>query len=886
MLKDRKVTYTSSRPLHAGWRAGELLFCISMCFSRLMGAQDVPLQSGSSGQYTYGQFTGQQGAADCEDPLMATSPQCNQRNYGAQQGSAQPVMGQGESRTLPGQPAQVTTFSDVRPLSSAPRTQPRPLQPEPLTEFQKFVALTTQEILPIFGMDLFSNAPSTFAPLDQSPIPQNYVIGPDDEVRVRVWGQINFNANLRVNREGDIFIPQVGSIHVVGLSYADLQQHLREAIARVYKNFDLSVDMGQIRAIQVYVTGAARKPGVYTVSSLSTLINALFVSTGPSVQGSMRGIELRREGKTISKFDFYSLLIRGDKSQDKQLLSGDVIFIPPAGPMAAILGSVHKAAIYELADHDNIGDLIDNAGGITAVASHARVSLERIVSHEARQAMEVSLDSATRSTPLHDGDILRVLSIQPEYSQTVTLRGNVANPGRFAWHDGMRLNDLIPDQASLITRDYWWRRAQLGLPSLDYAPLVALDTTKQPSSEVNLRIRKPAATTRQTPSDRLDAASHSSMSTAAAGIEDTERIRQSEQGSDVQQTALNGTGNDTASGGPTQPETDEEAPIEVKLSVPEIDWSYAVIERMSPQSLKTSLIPFDLGKLVMEHDSSQNLILKAGDVVTVFSQRDIHVPIGEQTVFVRLEGEFAHAGTYSAYPGETLRHLVNRAGGLTSNAYLYGSEFTRRSTQVMQQHRIDESIQELTLQMQRGNLALASSPLSGPQDLLGVGAAEASERELIAQLKLIRATGRIVLQFRPNSVGPQSLPDVTLEDGDAFTVPSRPSTVNVVGSVLNQNSFLYREGGRTDVYLRLAGGPNVYADRKRMFVVRADGAVISRLNVTGGWGDEFERLKMNRGDTLVVPEKSVRPSGWRNVLDISQFASQFAFTAAAINVLR
>jgi hypothetical protein len=226
-------------------------------------------------------------------------------------------------------------------------------------------------------------------------------------------------------------------------------------------------------------------------------------------------------------------------------------------------------------------------------------------------------------------------------------------------------------------------------------------------------------------------------------------------------------------------------PTTVRLSAPEIDWSYAVIERMDPDTLKTTLIPFDLGKLVMDHDTSQNLELKAGDVVSIFSQTDIHVPIHEQTKFVRLDGEFVHSGTYSVLPGETLRTLVQRAGGLTSNSYLYGSEFTRESTRVLQQRRIDESIQSLTLQMQRGNLALASSPITSPQDLGGMSSAQSSERELIAQLKQIRATGRIVLEFRPESNGPQSLPDIPLENGDSFLVPSIPSTVNVVDAMYN-----------------------------------------------------------------------------------------------------
>src|SRR5258708_17108151 len=196
-----------------------------------------------------------------------------------------------------------------------------PLPPEPLTEFQKFTASTTGMVLPVFGANLFQSVPSTFAPLDNAPVPPDYVLGPDDEVRLRVWGQVNLNANLRIDRTGDIYVPQVGAVHVAGSRFSDLDQTLRAAVSKNYRNFDLSVQLGDIRAIQIYVTGEARRPGVYTVSSLSTLVDALFSSGGPSVQGSMRHIELRRSGAAITTFDLYPLLVEGDKSKATKLLA-------------------------------------------------------------------------------------------------------------------------------------------------------------------------------------------------------------------------------------------------------------------------------------------------------------------------------------------------------------------------------------------------------------------------------------------------------------------------------------------------------------------------------------------------------------------------------------
>jgi hypothetical protein len=245
-----------------------------------------------------------------------------------------------------------------------------------------------------------------------------------------------------------------------------------------------------------------------------------------------------------------------------------------------------------------------------------------------------------------------------------------------------------------------------------------------------------------------------------------------------------------------------------------------------------------------------------------------------------------HAGVYSVQPGETLRHLVERAGGITPNAYLYGSEFTRESTRAVQQARIDEYVQSLGMRIQRSNLALAASAVSSPQDLASGTAAQNSERDLLANLRQVRATGRIVLQFKPDSRSIEMIPPVSLEDGDRFIVPHVPEMVNVVGAVYDQNSFLYAPDRRVTGYLQMAGGPNKDADRKHEFIIRADGEVVSNESSRGLWGSEFHTLRVNPGDTIVVPEKTFKPSALRGFLDWSQVFSQLALGAAAINVIK
>lgn len=850
---------------------------------------------------------------DCTDPLQAYTLECSNRGQGSTQqqfplGSQAPGT---LSPTAPpnGLPTNLgnlpTTYSDIEQLSRRAPAQAAPNPPEPLTELQKFVASTTGLVLPIYGASLFRGIPSTFAPVDLAPVPAQYVVGPGDELRLRVWGQVSFQSNVRVDRSGDIFLPQVGLVHVAGLAFSELDSHLRQAVGRVFHNFDLTVDVGQIRAIQIYVSGQARRPGVYTVSSLSTLADALFASGGPSTEGSMRAIELRRDGAVVTRFDLYDLLIRGDKTKDAKLLSGDVIFIPPVGPQVAVFGSVHNPAIYELQPQETLSGLLADSGGASAVAAQARVSIERIDEHRDRQAMEVAYDATGLATTLADGDLVRVYSIVPSYQKTVTLRGNTANPGRFAWHEGMRVSELIPDKESLLTRNYWWRRAQLGLPAPEFEPVSGFANLRQPADDHPIVLPR----TQQQGPGGLNQPGTAAGSTGSAseqygyGAQGT-YDQYGTQGSYVEQQPIgqqgqSGLGQPNSLGAqqragstplasqeitnPSQTSLSRQR-NDVQLTAPEIDWDYAVIERLDPETMKTELLPFDLGKLVLQHDASQDLDLRAGDVVTVFSQADINVPVAEQTKLVRLEGEFLHSGVYSVQPGETLRHLVERAGGLTQNAYLYASEFTRVSTRAVQQARIDEYVQSLTLAIQRNVVNLASSPVA--QGLAGGSVAQSSEQTLLSSLRQIRATGRIVLSLQPASSGVQSLPNLALEDGDRFVVPHIPATVNVVGAVYDQNSFLYADQLRAGGYLRRAGSATKDADRRREFIIRADGEVVSRNTSSGPWGSEFDGLHIYPGDTIVVPEKIYKPSPLYGILNWSQMFSQLALGAAALNVIQ
>jgi polysaccharide biosynthesis/export protein len=524
--------------------------------------------------------------------------------------------------------------SDPNSLESAPGKDRLPGLPEtmavpetaaPWSEFQEFAASSLGRKFPIYGHSLFDRVPTTFAPVDRIPVTDDYVIGPGDEVLIRAWGQIDLDGKLVVDREGEVFLPKVGALAVAGLKYQQLPEFFRTAIGRVFRNFDLTVSLGQLRSIQVFVVGQARHPGNYTVSSLSTLVNALFASGGPSASGSMRRIQLKRNNLVVTEFDFYDLLLRGDKSKDARLLPGDVIYIPPTGPSIAMAGSVNVPAIYELRDGTTLAGAVEMAGGLATTADGQKAVVERIENHGTRRVEEFPLDQQGWVRPLKDGDVIRIFSLSPRFQNAVTLRGNVAHPGRVEWHGGMRLRDLIPNQEALITRDYWSASNAGGHSELPRNP-------RDNWSPVNANAQ-PESTRHPDGTSPVDMSST------------TEATRP----------------------GGTSPKTD------LIRTAPEINWDYAVIQRLNPQDLTPHLVPFNLGKLVREGDEQNNLALEPGDTVIIFSQNDIAVPIEKRSTFLRLEGEFRTAGVFRAETGETLRHLVERVGGYTNNGNLIGN---------------------------------------------------------------------------------------------------------------------------------------------------------------------------------------------------------------------
>ncbi len=815
------------------------LFIVINCFlisTIPVFAQDLsPSQSAgqsSDSTSTTNTSSTQNSTQESDNPDLQTLKPCSQTQPGqvCRKDSGQP---QGTSpniqniQTMDASDRQAEERARREALEEQGQLQQTLSKPLPINDFQNFVTLSIGRKLPIYGYDLFQNVPSTFAPVDRVPVSADYVIGPGDEIVIRAWGQIDINYRAAVDRTGNIYIPKVGQINVAGIRYQQLQDYLKNAISRVYRNFDLTVTLGQLRSIKVFVVGQARRPGTYTVSSLSTMVNTLFASGGPSSSGSLRGIQLKRNGEVVTTLDLYDLLLNGDKSKDTVLQPGDVIFIPPIGHMVAVAGQVNVPAIYEIKDNTDLAEALRIAGGLTITAEGQKVTVERILDRQARKVYEFPLDASGLSQKLQDGDVVNVFPLSYRFENAVTLRGNVAMPGRFPWHEGMRIRDLIPTREALITPEYYLKHN-----SAARTYLAPLDTQTGEQSQ------QPEAAGQQ-----------------------VEAARQGQQAA-----------------------RQEELHNEVKRNAAEINWDYAVIQRLYREDLTSTLIPFNLGKAILGSDLSSNLLLEPGDIVTIFSQADLQVPIQEQSKYVKLEGELVQAGVYKAEPGETLRHLVARVGGFTPNAYLYGAQLTRESVRLDQQKKLDEINRRLSQDVER-SVSFKSQNLTNPGDAAALPAIVESQRRLVAELKTIKATGRIVMNIRPNENSVDALPELVLEDGDRLVVSYMPATVSVLGAVYNQADILYRPGRRVADYLREAGGPTRTADKRKIYVMHANGSV--QGSEGGSWlNGGITSMRVLPGDTIVVPEQVNKTTLIKNLIDYTQIMYQLGLGAAAIRVLR
>lgn len=790
------------------------------------------------------------------------------------------------------------------------RRRPLP-RPKP-SEFQRFVQTATGRLLPIFGRRFFDERAESATPVDNIPVSADYIIGPGDEVILRTWGSIDVNHRSTVDRNGLLNLPKIGSFNVSGVKASELEKYLRNQIGRIYTNFDLSASLGKLRGVTVFVVGPAMQPGVLNLSSQSTMLSAVVAAGGPAPNGSMRKVVLRRGGKQISELDIYAFLVQGDKSKDVQLAAGDVVVFQPVGPQVGVTGALDTPAIYELnSAEEPVGEVLRYSGGLPPLANPARAQLERIdvAKNPARFVEEFKLDSSGLHKELRDGDVLTLLPISPEFANAVTLRGHVAQPLRYPFTPGMRIHDLIPDRDALITPDFYRRKNLLVQITEDPRDRKRFDRRDE-HGLVRQRDGTQSSSERNggNINGRGDRTGTDNMyqEDAAGLVIDNNRNNRSNNGNYASNNANDrgaddyrnndgnsanfrdsGSRNDRNRDSGNRPDDFRPAPSAL---FDDLNWDYAVIERLNLKDLTTQIIPFNLGKVVLQNDAANNLELKPGDVVTVYSQRDILVPLSRQTRLVSLEGEVGAPGVYQLQPGDTLQSLLIRAGGFTPQAYVYGVDLSRVDTRKRQRENLREAINRLQAlsSVQAAREAANRRGDAGEAATTSV-VSNATTRAQLARLSSIEPNGRIALELSPLASNVANLPDLPLEGGDRIVVPPRPGFVTVAGAVVNSNAFIWKPGRTAGEYLRVAGADEA-ADVSNMFILRADGTVSHSGDHRGFFGgNKLGDEAMQPGDSLIVPNQ-LDFETWgrafiRNAKDFAQIFTGFGLGAAAINQL-
>ncbi len=796
----------------------------------------------------------------------------------------------------------------------------QPLEPLKPNDFQKFVLETAGYKLPLYGSAFFENlqfiqrsqlvnqpGPSPFAPVESSPVSADYPLGPGDQVLIRGWGSLEVDVRAVVDRNGMVNIPKVGTVSLAGVKFGQAEGVIKSAVAKYYKDFQLSVTMGQLRNITVYVVGQARRPGSYSLSSVSTLSTGLFATGGPNATGSMRRVQLKRAGQVVTEFDLYAFLSQGNSKGDIKLVDGDVIVIPQAVGYVALVGKVNNPAVYEMkSGTETLEEMLVLAGGLPVVADPRRAVLERLSPKEAqpRRVQDVALNGAGLKTELLNGDLITVLAITPELGNAVTLRGNVAQPSRIAWREGMRVRDLIPNKETLISRDSVRRQNEVLFDAnqreraLRERELMAEDLLDDPVLDMRIdqkglrdaRLKEMAATDKAAnavggnaalfgikPSDKSYDGRTATTDRDARSIEAYRESRQARMFSNQASIKVNERN--------TVPSVVES----VGNGYDEINWDYAVIERVNRKDLSISLLPFNLAHVLNDVKHPDNHLLQAGDVVTVFSVNDMRVPVSKRRIMVRVEGEVTQPGIYQAKPGETLSTLLQRAGGLTHDAYLFGAAFYREDVRKSQTENLDKLVRRLEAES-GAQLAQASQSLGASSDAAisqaRILAAQQAQRQALERIRTLRPEGRIALGLEPQLYNYiDKLPEIRLQNGDRFIIPARPDFVYVYGAVNTESALIFKSGQTVQSYLN-AAGVGSGADRDSVILIRADG---SALTSNGSWFGSINSAQVMPGDSIVMPDKLDREATWsaviRNAKDITQIFYQLGLGAAGLKAL-
>ncbi|MFL5606306.1 MAG: SLBB domain-containing protein [Gemmatimonadaceae bacterium] len=681
----------------------------------------------------------------------------------------------------------------------------------------------------IFGMDVFkSNTTTQFNAAVAGPVDANYRLGPGDRLVLILTGDVESSYQLEVTREGFVVVPQVGQIYVANLTLGQLEQVMATRLARVYSGVrgtsggstKFSISVARLRANQVYVVGDVQRPNSYTVSSAGTALTALYAAGGPSINGSLRRIEIRRGGRLVDTLDVYDYLTRGDASHDARLETGDIVFVPVHGARVRIVGEIVRPATYELKGTETLHDLITYAGGFQANASAQRVVIDRIVPATERvtpgrdrvtvEVTSAQLLSATGPmVPLHNGDVVRVFPISRRVRNRITVAGNVYQPGPEGLTPGMKLSDALRQAGGVQPDTYLGEvlitrvlsdstHAQLRAQLADTAGNVVNDLLLQEDDSIqvfSLSSFRPQRYVAIGGAVRVSGRfpyragmTLRDLVLRAGGVLESAYLREAEIA--------------------RLPETRDGGLTATTIRVP-LDSTYLFERKADGTYIGPPGLPFPAS-------GSPDVVLRPYDNVLILRQ-----PNWELQRTVTIQGEVRYPGSYALKTkSERLSDLITRAGGLTDEAYADGIVFSRTQ---------------------------------GSIGRVGV--------ELSAALRRYESSDNLILR-----------------DGDNITVPAYNSVVSIRGAVNQPSTVAYVRGRGIDYYISAAGGPSKLADESRAYVVQPSGKLES---VRNRFLLPSTNPQPRPGSVVTVPEKD--PNDRKDYVAIAgAVASVLASTTAII----
>ena len=722
---------------------------------------------------------------------------------------------------------------------------------------------TGTEALKPFGYDLFTEAPATFAPVDDVPVPADYRLGPGDNITIELFGKKSARYLLVVDRNGALMIPEFGPVQVNGMSFDQVRGGIDQRVSTQMIGVRASVTMGQLRSIKVFVVGDATRPGAYTVSGLSTITNALFTSGGVSKIGSLRNIELKRGGATVARLDLYDLLLRGDTSKDLPLRQGDAILVPAIGSTAGIAGEIRRPAIYEFRAGDSVGDLIELSGGLSPQADPRQARLERIGANRERAVLNIDVSGESgRDVRLLSGDVLTIPQVFAD-TRGVMLDGHVLRPGAYAWREGMRLSDLLgslqvfrvnADQRYVLIRREHLPERRIEAISADAARAIAE--------------RGGAADPLLQSGDRVMVFSRQADRGAPLGdlVEEMRLQARDNQAQPV--VSING-----------RVRAPGDYPLEANMTIDALLRAGGGFdEAASPTSAELTRYEVINGESRKTEVLQLNLASATG-TATQLRPYDVLVvketPDWRARESITLTGEVRFPGTYPIRKGERLSSVIERAGGLTDIAFAKGSVFTREELKEQERKQIQTLVDRL-----QGDLALVA--LQNTQSTNGQNVTEtlAAGQSLLTQLREATPTGRLVINLEQALRNEQSDDDIELRGGDTLVVPRFKHYVSVIGEVQNATTHVYKNDLDRDDYVQLSGGTTERADEKRTYVVRANGSVIAQPGAY--WFRRGSSNRMEPGDTVVVPIDADRVRALPLWTAITSVVANLAISAAAL----